>query len=77
MSGYLPKEKMLAEPDAFTPPATPATPLIVTAVPYATSLVDNIQRLKLDVQTIAPFHGARTTSLTELLQAAGKSAGAN
>ena len=30
---YLPKEKILAEPDAFTPPATPTTPLVVTAVP--------------------------------------------
>jgi glyoxylase-like metal-dependent hydrolase (beta-lactamase superfamily II) len=71
---YLPKEKILAEPDAFTPPATPTTPLVVTAVPYAAALYDNIQRLKLDVQTIAPFHGARTSDVGELAKNAGKSA---
>jgi glyoxylase-like metal-dependent hydrolase (beta-lactamase superfamily II) len=73
---YLPKEKILGEPDAFTAPATPTTPLVVTAVPYAAALYDNIQRLKLDVQTIAPFHGGRTTNVVELGRAAGKS-GAN
>jgi len=71
---YLPKEKILGEPDAFTPPATATTPLVVTAVPYAAALYDNIQRRKLDVKTIAPFHGGRTTDVTELAKAAGKSA---
>jgi glyoxylase-like metal-dependent hydrolase (beta-lactamase superfamily II) len=72
---YLPKEKILGEPDAFTAPATPTTPLIVTAVPYAVTLYDNIKRLNLDIQTIAPFHGGRTTDVAELAKAAGKSAG--
>jgi glyoxylase-like metal-dependent hydrolase (beta-lactamase superfamily II) len=74
---YLPKEKILGEPDAFTAPATPTTPLVVTAVPYAAALYDNIQRLKLDVQTIAPFHGARTTTVAELARSAGKGSTAN
>ena len=74
---YLPKEKILAEPDAFTAPATPATPLVVTAVPYAAALYDNIQRLKLDVKSIAPFHGARMTDVAELARAAGKGSAAN
>ncbi|PWT84229.1 MAG: MBL fold metallo-hydrolase [Blastocatellia bacterium] len=74
---YLPKEKILAEPDAFTPPATASTPLVVTAVPYAAALYDNIQRLKLDVQTIAPFHGGRTTDVAELAKSAGKGAAAD
>jgi glyoxylase-like metal-dependent hydrolase (beta-lactamase superfamily II) len=69
---YLPKEKILAEPDAFSPPATPTTPLATAAVPYAIALYDNIQRLKLDVQTIAPFHGGRTTDVKELAKMAGK-----
>ena len=69
---YLPKEKILAEPDAYTSPATPTTPLVVTAIPYAVALYDNIQRLKLDVQTIAPFHGGRTTTVAELAKSAGK-----
>jgi glyoxylase-like metal-dependent hydrolase (beta-lactamase superfamily II) len=74
---YLPKEKILAEPDAFTAPATPTTPLVVTAVPYAAALYDNIQRLKLDVKTIAPLHGARMTDVAELAKAAGKGSPAN
>jgi len=68
---YLPKEKLLAEPDAFTPPPQAGTPLVKTAVPYAKALYDNIQRLKLDVQVIAPFHGNRTGDIAELRQAAG------
>ena len=68
---YLPKEKLLAEPDAFTPPPQPGAPLVRTAIPYAKALYDNIQRLKLDVQVIAPFHGNRTGDVAELAKAAG------
>ena len=67
---YLPKEKLLAEPDAFTPPPQAGGPLIPPARPFAKALYDNIQRLKLDVQVIAPFHGNRTTDLAELSKAA-------
>src|SRR5213596_3648543 len=35
---YLPKEQLLAEPDAFTPPPQAGTPLARTAVPYAKAL---------------------------------------
>jgi glyoxylase-like metal-dependent hydrolase (beta-lactamase superfamily II) len=69
---YLPKEKILAEPDAFTPPATATTPLAPPAVSYALALYENIQRLGLDVQTIAPFHGGRTTDMTELARDVGR-----
>jgi glyoxylase-like metal-dependent hydrolase (beta-lactamase superfamily II) len=68
---YLPKERILAEADAYSPPATPTTPLVVTAVPFAQALYGNIQRLKLDVQTITPFHGGRTVELAEVAKAAG------
>jgi glyoxylase-like metal-dependent hydrolase (beta-lactamase superfamily II) len=74
---YLPKEKILAEADAFTPPAQPNTPLLSVAVPFATALYDNIQRRKLDVQIIAPFHGGRTTDMAELARAVGKSTTSN
>jgi glyoxylase-like metal-dependent hydrolase (beta-lactamase superfamily II) len=70
---YLPKEKILAEPDAFTPPPQAGTPLVRTAVPYAKALYDNIQKLKLDVKTIVPFHGNRTGDVAELGKAAGVS----
>jgi hypothetical protein len=71
---YLPKEKILAEPDAFTPPPQAGTALIPPAVPAAKALYDNIQRLKLDVMTITPLHGNRTTDVAEVARAAGANA---
>ena len=71
---YLPAEKILGEPDAFTPPPQAGTPLIPPAVPSAKALNDNIKRLKLDVQTIAPFHGNRTTNVAEVEKAASSPA---
>jgi glyoxylase-like metal-dependent hydrolase (beta-lactamase superfamily II) len=71
---YLPKEGILAEPDAFNPPDPPGTPLVVSGVPFAAALYDNIQRLKLDVKMIVPFHGTRTTDVAELAKAAGRDA---
>ena len=67
---YLPKEGILGEPDAFTPPAQAGTALIAPAVPSAKALSDNIKRLKLNVKTIAPFHGNRVTNVAELDKAA-------
>jgi glyoxylase-like metal-dependent hydrolase (beta-lactamase superfamily II) len=69
---YLPKEKVLAEADAYSPPETPTTPLVAPKVPYATALFDNIQRLKIEVQTIVPFHGMRTADLAELSMQSGR-----
>lgn len=74
---YLPAEKLLGEPDAFTPPAQAGAPLIPPAVVYAKALNDNIKRLKLDVQVITPFHGNRTTNVAELEKAAAGSAATN
>jgi glyoxylase-like metal-dependent hydrolase (beta-lactamase superfamily II) len=69
---YLPKEKILVEADVFTPPADPKTPGPKPPSPYATNLVDNLQRLKLDYQTILPIHGRRS-SRAELMKWIGKS----
>lgn len=74
MMVYLPKEKILAEPDAFTPPPQAGTALIPPAVPFAKALYDNIQRRKLDVQVITPLHGNRTTDVAEVARAAGVNA---
>jgi hypothetical protein len=49
-----------------------STPLIAPKVPYAAALYDNVQRLHLDVQTIVPFHGARTVDLAEVKRQAGR-----
>jgi glyoxylase-like metal-dependent hydrolase (beta-lactamase superfamily II) len=69
---YLPEEKIIIEADAYTPPQTPTTPLVQSKIPYAAALYDNIQRLKLDVRTIVPFHGMRTAELAELAWQSGK-----
>ncbi|HEU5256033.1 MAG TPA: MBL fold metallo-hydrolase [Vicinamibacterales bacterium] len=66
---YLPADRILGEPDAFTPPAQAGTPLIAPAVPAAKALADNIKRLKLNVKTIAPFHGNRLTDVAEVEKA--------
>ena len=68
---YLPKERILAEADAYSPPETPTIPLIAPKVPYAAALYDNIHRLKLTVETIAPFHGAGTTGMAEVARQGG------
>lgn len=72
---YLPKERILAEADAYTPPATPTTPLIAPKVPYAASLYANIRRLGLNVSTIAPFHGTRIVAIDELVEQAAHKGG--
>ncbi len=71
---YLPKEKILAEADAFTPPANANQTVIVTAAPFAKALYDNIQTRHLDVQTIAPFHGGRTADVAEVQKNAATAA---
>jgi len=53
---YLPKERLLIEADAFTPPA-PNTPPPAMANANNVNLVDNIERLKLTVDRILPLHG--------------------
>jgi len=60
----LPKERLLIEADAYTPGAPNAPP---PEVPNANNvnLIENIERLKLDVDRIVPIHG-RVVPLTEL-----------
>ena len=67
---YLPKEKLLIEVDAFTPPP-PSTPAPATPNANNVNLVDNIERLKLSVDRILPLHG-RVVPLEDLYVAVGK-----
>jgi glyoxylase-like metal-dependent hydrolase (beta-lactamase superfamily II) len=61
---HLPAEKILIEADAYTPLAPNAQP---PAVPNANNvnLIANIERLKLQVERIAPLHG-RVVPLADL-----------
>ncbi len=67
---YLPTEKLLIEADAYTPGPPGAAP---PAQPNGNNvvLVQNIERLKLNVDRILPLHG-RMVPLTELYAAVGR-----
>jgi len=54
---YLPKDKVLIEADAWTPLAAGAAPP-PQVNPLWVNLYENLARLKLDVQRVAPLHGA-------------------
>ena len=70
LMAYLPAEKVLVEVDAYTPPAANAPPP-TTINPATVNLLENVERLKLDVTTIAPLHG-RIVTLADLKAASGK-----
>ena len=84
--GYIPKEKLVIEADLYTlqvaqpgaaaPAPTAgdkdkAAPPPPPPSPYTVSLVDNLNRLKLDYERIIGLHGGEATK-EELLKAAGK-----
>lgn len=76
---YLPKEKILIEADAFNPPADKNAPVVRPISPYTMNLVDNIKRLKLDVNRIIPIHypaDNRVVDIAELSRATSE-AGTN
>jgi glyoxylase-like metal-dependent hydrolase (beta-lactamase superfamily II) len=71
---YLPKEKVLLEADGYNPQAATATPPSPPS-PFTLSLLDNIQRLKLDVQRIVPVHypaDNRVVTMAELTRWVGR-----
>jgi glyoxylase-like metal-dependent hydrolase (beta-lactamase superfamily II) len=67
---YLPKEKILIQADAFTPPA-PNAPPPAAVNPNSVNLADNIARLNLAVDQLLPLHG-RIVPLAELHKAIGR-----
>jgi glyoxylase-like metal-dependent hydrolase (beta-lactamase superfamily II) len=83
---YLPAERLVIEADAYTPPAAAApaagsaaaapTPAVPTSEPPISpttrNLYENIRRLKLDVNQIAPLHGPRLATLDDLARASGR-----
>ena len=71
MMVYLPAEKLLIEADAFTPSA-PNSPPPARVNDNHVNLVQNIERLKLNVERIVPLHG-RVVPIGELYAAIGRS----
>jgi glyoxylase-like metal-dependent hydrolase (beta-lactamase superfamily II) len=72
---YLPKEKILVEADAYNPPPQANAPPPSPVSPYTANLVTNLERLKLDVQTIIAVHypaDGRTVTTAELMRAVGR-----
>ena len=69
LMAYVPKEKLLIQADTFIP--RPGAPPLPAASPFTTNLVDNVERLKLDVQRVAHIHGG-VSSWDEILKAAGR-----
>jgi glyoxylase-like metal-dependent hydrolase (beta-lactamase superfamily II) len=65
---FLPAEKMLIEADVFTPGSATTT----TVDRSTLNTVDNLERLKLDFETVLPLHGASTASRADLYTAIRK-----
>ena len=68
---YLPKEKILVQADAYTPPAPNAAPMSPPS-PFNVSLAENIKNQGLAVDQLLPLHG-RIVPLADLQKAAGHS----
>ncbi len=59
LMAYLPREKILIEADSFSPSPNPKD--VPTAIPNLVHFYQAVERLKLDVQVIAPMHGRLAT----------------
>jgi glyoxylase-like metal-dependent hydrolase (beta-lactamase superfamily II) len=69
LMAYLPKEKLLIQADAFHP--RPGAPPLRLPSPFTVNLLENIQRLKLDVAQIVHVHGG-VDPFAALVKAAGR-----
>ena len=68
LMAYIPKEKLLIQADMFAP--RPGVPPLASPSPYTVNLVQNIQRLKLDVARVAHVHGG-VDPIESVVKAAG------
>jgi glyoxylase-like metal-dependent hydrolase (beta-lactamase superfamily II) len=66
---YLPKEKLLIQADSYIP--RPGAPPLPAPSPYTINLVDNVTRLKLDVDRVVQIHGG-ISPYGDVLAAAGR-----
>src|SRR5262245_48612976 len=65
---YLPKQKLLVQADAFHP--RPGAAPLASPPPFTVNLVENIRRLKLDVERVVHVHGG-TDPIAVVVKAAG------
>jgi glyoxylase-like metal-dependent hydrolase (beta-lactamase superfamily II) len=65
---YLPKQKMLVQADAFHP--RPGAKPLPAPPPFTVNLVENIRRLKLDVERVVHLHGG-IDPIATVVKAAG------
>ena len=65
---YLPRQKLLVQADAFHP--RPGAAPLPSPPPFTVNLVENIRRLKLDVERVVHVHGG-IDSLATVVKAAG------
>ena len=68
---YLPGPRILIEGDAYSP-GPPDAPVPATPPPNAVTLYDEVQKLKLNVATIAPIHGRGAVPIAELRRFIGR-----
>lgn len=70
---YLPKEKLLYQADSFTaiPPGAPLPPAVNMVNTRNVNLMENIERLRLDVEQILAAHG-RVMPIADLRKAVGR-----
>ena len=71
---YVPKEKMLIQADAYIP--RPGAPPLPAPSPHTINLVDNVSRLKLNVDRVFHIHGG-SSPYSEVLAAAGRPVATN
>ena len=70
--GYLPKARVLVQADGFNPPAQAGGQAVSR---HAANLMDNIQRLKLNIDTVVAVHypaDGRKVPFAELQQAVAR-----
>jgi hypothetical protein len=67
---FLPAERILIQVDAYAPLAPNAQPQAAVN-PFTVNLLENVERLKLNVRTIAALHGPGVATLDDLRSAAG------
>jgi len=67
--GYVPKEKLLIQSDVFV--QRPGAPPLASPSPFTVNLVENVERLKLNVERVVHVHGG-TDSWNAVLKTAGR-----